>query len=132
MKLAVRLASPRTGASSSTPTSDQVPQAMYANGTSPAAGTPTTADAVSWDPSRVRSVQDGTSPVYGLWNVPDLGYLSYVVADKLIKGEITGKEGETFTVPSLNKGAPYTIGKDGVVILGPAFRFDKTNLDVFF
>jgi len=77
-------------------------------------------------------VKDGTSPVFGLWSVPDLGYLSYQVAAKLVSGEITGKEGETFTVPSLNKGAPYTIGKDGVVILGPAFRFDKTNLDVFF
>jgi len=77
-------------------------------------------------------VQDGTSPVYGLWNVPDLGYLSYIVADKLVKGEITGKEGETFTVKGLNGDKPYTIGKDGVVILGPAFRFDKTNLDVFF
>jgi rhamnose transport system substrate-binding protein len=77
-------------------------------------------------------VQDGTSPVYGLWNVPDLGYLAYQVAAKLVSGEITGAEGETFTVPSLNGGKPYTIGKDGVVILGPAFRFDKTNLDVFF
>jgi rhamnose transport system substrate-binding protein len=76
-------------------------------------------------------VKDGTSPVFGLWSVPDLGYLSYVVADKLVKGEITGKEGETFTVASLNGGKPYTIGKDGVVILGPAFRFDATNVDQF-
>ena len=76
-------------------------------------------------------VQDGTSPVYGLWNVPDLGYLSYQVAAKLVSGEITGKEGESFTVPSLNGGKPYTIGKDGVVILGPAFRFDATNVDNF-
>jgi rhamnose transport system substrate-binding protein len=76
-------------------------------------------------------VKDGTSPVFGLWSVPDLGYLSYWVADALVKGTITGKEGETFTVPSLNGGKPYTIGKDGVVILGPAFRFDKTNVDQF-
>ena len=76
-------------------------------------------------------VHDGTTPVFGLWSVPDLGYLSYVVADKLVKGEITGKEGETFTVPSLNNGQPYTIGKDSVVTLGPAFRFDKTNVDQF-
>ncbi|HEY5628378.1 MAG TPA: substrate-binding domain-containing protein [Candidatus Limnocylindrales bacterium] len=76
-------------------------------------------------------VKDGTSPVFGLWSVPDLGYLSYVVADKLVKGEITGKEGETFSVKGLNGDKPYTIGKDGVVILGPAFRFDKTNVDQF-
>ena len=76
-------------------------------------------------------VKDGTSPVFGLWSVPDLGYLSYQVADKLVKGEITGAEGETFTVPSLNGGQPYTIGKDSTVILGPAFRFDSTNVDQF-
>ena len=76
-------------------------------------------------------VKDGTSPVFGLWSVPDLGYLAYQVADKLVKGEITGKEGDTFTIPSLNGGQPYTIGKDGVVILGPAFRFDSTNVDQF-
>ncbi|HEX3429211.1 MAG TPA: substrate-binding domain-containing protein [Candidatus Limnocylindrales bacterium] len=76
-------------------------------------------------------VKDGTSPVFGLWSVPDLGYLSYYVAAKLVSGEITGKEGETFTVKGLNKDQPYTIGKDGVVILGPAFRFDSTNVDQF-
>jgi rhamnose transport system substrate-binding protein len=76
-------------------------------------------------------VKDGTSPVFGLWSVPDLGYLSYYVADALVKGTITGKEGETFTVKGLNGDKPYTIGKDGVVILGPAYRFDSTNVDKF-
>ena len=76
-------------------------------------------------------VKDGTSPVFGLWSVPDLGYLSYAIADKLVKKEITGAEGETFTIPSLNGGKPYTIGKDSVVTLGPAFRFDGTNVDQF-
>jgi rhamnose transport system substrate-binding protein len=76
-------------------------------------------------------VKDVTSTVFGLWSVPDLGYLSYQVAAKLVSGEITGKEGETFTVKGLNGDKPYTIGKDSVVILGPAFRFDKTNVDNF-
>jgi rhamnose transport system substrate-binding protein len=76
-------------------------------------------------------VADGTAPVFGLWSVPDLGYLSYYVADKLVKGEITGAEGETFTVDALNGGQPYTIGPDSVVILGPAFRFDSTNVNDF-
>ena len=76
-------------------------------------------------------VADGTSPVFGLWSVPDLGYLSYKVAEKLVSGEITGKEGETFTVPGLNDDKPYTIGKDSIVILGPAFRFDSTNVNEF-
>ncbi len=76
-------------------------------------------------------VKDGTSPVFGLWSVPDLGYLSYWIAAKLVSGEIKGTVGETFTVPSLNGGKPYTIGADNVVILGPAFRFDATNVDNF-
>ena len=76
-------------------------------------------------------VKDGTSPVFGLWSVPDLGYLAYQVAAKLVSGEIKGTEGETFTVKGLNGDKPYTIGKDSVVILGPAFRFDSTNVDNF-
>lgn len=76
-------------------------------------------------------VKDGTSPVFGLWSVPDLGYLTYHIAAKLVAGEITGAEGETFTVPGLNEGKPYSIGQDSVVILGPAFRFDSTNIDQF-
>ncbi len=76
-------------------------------------------------------VADGTSPVFGLWSVPDLGYLSYQVAAKLVSGEITGKEGETFSVKGLNGDKPYTIGKDSVVVLGPAFRFDSTNVNDF-
>jgi rhamnose transport system substrate-binding protein len=76
-------------------------------------------------------VADGTSPVFGLWSVPDLGYLAYQVAAKLVSGEITGAEGETFTVPGFNDDQPFTIGPDSVVILGPAFRFDETNVNDF-
>ena len=77
-------------------------------------------------------VKDGTSPVFGLWSVPDLGYLAVRTSPtSWSSGEITGTEGETFTVPGLNDGKPYTIGKDSVVILGPAFRFDATNVDHF-
>ena len=32
-------------------------------------------------------VEDGTSPGFGLWSVPDLGYLAYYVADLLVKGD---------------------------------------------
>ena len=34
-------------------------------------------------------------------------------------------------MPGLNDDKPYTIGKDSVVILGPAFRFDSTNVNDF-
>jgi hypothetical protein len=59
VKLARRDASLRTGASSSTPTSDQVPHEIYAN-CSDAAGTPTTADAVSCEPTATTSGLSGT------------------------------------------------------------------------
>ncbi|HET7726226.1 MAG TPA: rhamnose ABC transporter substrate-binding protein [Candidatus Limnocylindrales bacterium] len=76
-------------------------------------------------------VKDGTTPKFGLWSVPDLGYLAYHVAAKLVAGEITGAEGETFTVPGLNDDQPYTIGPDSVVILGPPFEFTPENIDQF-
>ena len=76
-------------------------------------------------------VADGTTPEFGLWSVPDLGYLAYYVAAKLITGEIKGTPGETFTVPNLNDGKPYTIGAKSVVILGPPFVFNKDNVNNF-
>jgi rhamnose transport system substrate-binding protein len=74
---------------------------------------------------------DGITPKFGLWSVPDLGYLTYYVAAKLISGEIKGAEGETFTVPGLNGGQPYTIGPKKVVILGPPYVFDPSNINDF-
>ena len=76
-------------------------------------------------------VADGTTPEFGLWSVPDLGYLAYYVAAKLITGEVKGTPGETFTVPNLNNGQPYTIGDKSVVILGPPFVFNKDNVNNF-
>ena len=52
VKFAARLASVSTGWSSSTPTRDQVPQEMYAK-SRPRAGTATTADAVSCEPTAI-------------------------------------------------------------------------------
>jgi len=74
-------------------------------------------------------VKDGTSPEFGLWSVPDLGYLTYYVADALVKGTITGAAGETVTVPNLNDGKPYMIGENSTIILGPPLTFDKDNID---
>ena len=41
---------------------------------------------------------------------------------------MSGRNGDP---PRTNGDQPYTIGKDGVVILGPAFRFDSTNVNDF-
>jgi rhamnose transport system substrate-binding protein len=76
-------------------------------------------------------VKGGQCKEFSLWNVTDLGYLTYYVANLLVTGKITGKEGETFTVPNLNAGKPYTILKDSVVVLGPPFVFNAANIDQY-
>jgi hypothetical protein len=61
VKLAARLASVSTGASSSSPTSDQVPDEMNAKSV-PLAGTATTAEAVSWEPTVITGTLPASSP----------------------------------------------------------------------
>ena len=76
-------------------------------------------------------VKGGQSPVFALWNVTDLGYLAYAVAVDLINGTIKGTPGEKFTVKFASGSVDYTIGADGVVVLGPPFVFNKDNIDSF-
>jgi rhamnose transport system substrate-binding protein len=73
-------------------------------------------------------VQDGTIKEFALWNVKNLGYLTYYVAAKLISGEIKGTTGESFSVPNLGD---YTIGENNTVLLGPPQIFDASNIDQF-
>ena len=78
---------------------------------------------------------DGVTPIFGLWAVPDLGYLAYNVAAMLVSGELTGAPGETFSIPAFNgrysHNGEYTIGADSVVILGDPFEFTPDNIDEF-
>jgi rhamnose transport system substrate-binding protein len=76
-------------------------------------------------------VKTGSSPEFALWNVTDLGYLAYATAVQLVTGAIKGNSGETYTVAKVNNGAPYTIGADSVVVLGPPFVFNKDNIDQY-
>jgi rhamnose transport system substrate-binding protein len=76
-------------------------------------------------------IKGGQSPEFALWNFTNLGYLAYAVAYDLVTGKITGAVGETFTVPSLNNGQPFTIGPDNVITLGPPFMFNKSNIDQY-
>jgi rhamnose transport system substrate-binding protein len=73
-------------------------------------------------------VHDGTVKEFALWNVENLGYLTYYVAAKLVSGQITGAPGETFSVPTLGD---YTIGDKSVVVLGPPQVFTADNIDQF-
>ncbi|WP_245808062.1 hypothetical protein [Deinococcus hopiensis] len=63
-----------------------------------------------------------------MWNPEELWYLASYAAAALVSGQITGKEGEKFNAGKLGQ---RTIGKDGVVILGPLTVFDKSNIDKF-
>jgi rhamnose transport system substrate-binding protein len=80
-------------------------------------------------PNQLRKfVKSGVVPSFALWDPGKLGYLAYYAATALANDQITGKEGETFTAGELGE---YTIGPDGVVILGPPTEFTKENIDDF-
>lgn len=80
-------------------------------------------------PNQMREfVKNGTVQGFALWNPEDLGYLASYAAGALASGQITGKEGEKFNAGKLGE---RTVGKNGVVILGPLTVFDKSNIDKF-
>jgi rhamnose transport system substrate-binding protein len=80
-------------------------------------------------PNQMREyVKDGTVKVFALWNPADIGYLAAYAGAALSSGQITGKEGETFTAGKLGK---YTIGADGEVVLGLPTQFTPANIDQF-
>src|SRR6266849_3367335 len=80
-------------------------------------------------PNSLRAyVKDGTIKEFALWNVQNLGYLTYYVAAKLVSGQIKGTPGESFTVPSLGD---YTLGDNSVIVLGPPQVFDSNNIAQF-
>lgn len=80
-------------------------------------------------PNQMRDyVKDGTVTSFALWNPEDLGYLAAYAAEALVKGDITGKEGDKFTAGELGD---FTVGADATVLLGDPFVFDKSNIDQF-
>lgn len=80
-------------------------------------------------PNQMRSfIEDGTVTAFALWNPEDLGYLAAYTAQALINGDITGDEGDTFTAGDLGE---YTVGENGVVLLGDPFVFNADNIDDF-
>ncbi|MGM1057659.1 rhamnose ABC transporter substrate-binding protein [Saccharothrix sp. Mg75] len=80
-------------------------------------------------PNQMREfVKDGTVRSFALWKPADLGYLAAYAGAALASGQITGKEGEKFKAGRLGE---YTVGADGVVVLGPPTVFDAANIDEF-
>ena len=53
---------------------------------------------------------------------------STLTSASLIKGEITGKQGDTFTAGKLGR---FTVGANNTVLLGDPYRFNKDNIDQF-
>lgn len=78
-------------------------------------------------------VHNDACKVFGLWNPVDLGYLNAYVTYRLVKGEISGKPGESLEAGRLGTIAIETQeGVDyGLIYLGSLFRFDKSNIDEF-
>ncbi len=80
-------------------------------------------------PNQMREyVKDGTVKEFALWNPEDLGFLAAYAADALVKGDVTGKEGDSFKAGKLGE---FKVGKDGVVLLGDPFKFNAENIDQF-
>ena len=80
-------------------------------------------------PNQMREyVKDGTVSAFALWNPEDLGYLAAYAAKALVDGDITGEEGDKFKAGKLGE---YTVGADGVVLLGDPFVFNADNIDDF-
>ncbi|UOQ60457.1 rhamnose ABC transporter substrate-binding protein [Leucobacter rhizosphaerae] len=80
-------------------------------------------------PNQMREyVEDGTVTEFALWNPEDLGYLTAYAANALVSGEIEGAEGDTFEAGDLGE---FTVGADGVVLLGDPFRFNAENIGDF-
>ena len=80
-------------------------------------------------PNQMREyVEDGTVAEFALWNPEELGYLTAYAANALVSGEITGAEGDTFEAGDLGE---YTVGADGVVLLGEPYRFNADNIGDF-
>ncbi|WP_104162951.1 rhamnose ABC transporter substrate-binding protein [Cryobacterium sp. N22] len=80
-------------------------------------------------PNQLRDyIEDGTVTAFALWNPADLGYLAAYAAKALIEGDITGADGDSFDAGELGE---FTVGADGVVLLGDPFVFDKANIGDF-
>ncbi|MCW5953278.1 MAG: rhamnose ABC transporter substrate-binding protein [Propionibacteriaceae bacterium] len=73
-------------------------------------------------------LESGTSTEFALWNPQDLGYLATFAAQALVNGDITGAEGDKFSAGRLGD---YTVGAGGEIPLGPAFKFNASNIDQF-
>ncbi|MDO8208777.1 substrate-binding domain-containing protein [Conexibacter sp. CPCC 206217] len=77
-------------------------------------------------PSALASyLKRGTIERASLWDVTDLGYLTYYAAAALARGDITGRAGETFRAGRMGE---REVGEDGQIVLGPPLVLTKDNV----
>ena len=74
-------------------------------------------------------ITSGVSTAVHLWNPIDVGYLAAYTADALVKGTITGKEGDKFKAGTLGDKTVITVGKGTEIMLGDPFEFNASNID---
>jgi rhamnose transport system substrate-binding protein len=73
-------------------------------------------------------VKNGTVEAFELWDPAKLGALTGHAAVALASGRITGAPGQTFTAGDMGS---FTVGKDGVIVLGKPTVFTASNIDQF-
>lgn len=73
-------------------------------------------------------IEGGVSKWMYLWNPNDVGYLAGYAVDGLVKGTITGKEGEKFKAGKLGDKQIVKDGDGTQIMLGDPFKFDATNI----
>jgi len=73
-------------------------------------------------------IETGVSKWMFLWNPIDVGYLAGYTADALVKGTITGKEGEKFKAGRLGDKSIVKDGDGTQIMLGDPFKFDASNI----
>jgi len=73
-------------------------------------------------------VDNGACQQFALWNPVDLGYTATYITYALIKGQITGKQGD---VVKAGRMGDIKIGQDGSAVMGLPFVFNKDNVAKF-
>ncbi|KRF09845.1 rhamnose ABC transporter substrate-binding protein [Paenibacillus sp. Soil787] len=73
-------------------------------------------------------IEGGVSKWMYLWNPIDVGYLAGYTADALVKGTLTGKEGEKFKAGRLGDKQIVKDGDGTQIMLGDPFKFEASNI----
>lgn len=73
-------------------------------------------------------IENGVCDWMYLWNPVDVGYLAGYAADALVKGTITGAEGDKFTAGTLGEKSVITVGDGTEIMLGDPYKFDSSNI----